>query len=210
MSRNYDDSRDQSNKDFDKQLEIDNAVEKEAKRNEGLPENTYFIDGIFLPVKIVPINNTEKCCRKCRGSGDTCDNGGSFVYCIVLNHYAMQDSGLDVSGGSNVGCNNFRPLEEHPSTIQSEVENIAGEVYKNLVDGNVKDFAISHFKTGFTHPQKPSGEWYSKGDMEDLLNKLNCLNGYLKSWQRGGKIPNELSAVIIECDEYLGFNNPTP
>ena len=165
MSRNYDDSRDQSNKDFDKQLEIDNAVEKEAKRNEGLPENTYFIDGIFLPVKIVPINNTEKCCRKCRGSGDTCDNGGSFVYCIVLNHYAMQDSGLDVSGGSNVGCNNFRPLEEHPSTIQSEVENIAGEVYKNLVDGNVKDFAISHFKTGFTHPQKPSGEWYSREQM---------------------------------------------
>lgn len=38
---------------------------------------------------------------------------------------------------------------------------------------------------------------------EDLTNKLNCLNGYLKLWIKGGKIPNELHNVIKECDEYL-------
>lgn len=47
-------------------------------------------------------------------------------------------------------------------------------------------------------------------DFEDMVNKLNCLNGYLKIWVKGGKIPNELDDVIMECDEYLGIKNPNP
>lgn len=112
MSRHFDDSKDRSNKEFDEQLITDNAIEQEAKKNEGLPPNTYFFDRFLLPVKIIPIAETENCCRRCRGLGETCDDGGAFIYCDVLNHYVMQDSGLDVSGCSNVGCNNFRPTKE--------------------------------------------------------------------------------------------------
>lgn len=119
MSRHFDDSRERSNKEFNEQLITDNAIEKEAKRNEGLPPDTYFFDKVLLPVKIIPIANTENCCRRCRGLGETCDDGGAFIYCDILNHYAMQDSGLDVSGDSNVGCNNFRPTLE---AIQKDEE----------------------------------------------------------------------------------------
>ena len=87
--------------------QLTNVVD-EIESRQLLKDDQYMLDGIFLPVTIIPIANTENKCEKCKGVGKTCDEGGSFVYCDILNHYAMQESGLELSGDSNNGCNNFK------------------------------------------------------------------------------------------------------
>lgn len=54
-------------------------------------------------------------------------------------------------------------------------------------------------------PSPPSVPLSNKEDIdvEDIKNKFETLSGYLKEWMRGGKIPNELEAVVKECDEFI-------
>ncbi len=87
--------------------QLTNVVD-EIESRQLLKDDQYMLDGIFLPVTIQPIANTKDSCQRCRGVGKDCDEGGSFVYCEILNHYAMQESGLELSGDSDNGCNNFR------------------------------------------------------------------------------------------------------
>ena len=100
----------------------------------------------------------------------------------LVSNYVKKGYGSDQCIGFIDGIEKIMEMigKPTPQLSQSEVEKIAKEVYKNLVDGNVKDFAISHFKTGFTHPQKPQGEWYSKEQVEKL-----CDEAYGKGFKDG-------------------------
>lgn len=107
-----------------------------------LPKDHYFFDGVFLPVKVIPINNTDNCCALCKGVGKTCDEGGAFIYCNILNHYSMQESGLDISGDSRVGCNNFRPKRPLKVDIEQEFKELniyINDIWDYYVNNNGKD-----------------------------------------------------------------------
>ena len=67
---------------------------------------------------------------------------------------------------------------KHPSPplSQSEVEKLAESEFKNVGDEGLfpnhsdKDIWTKGFIAGFTHPQKPSGEWYSRADIDNAID----------------------------------------
>ena len=69
-------------------------------------ENMHFLPGIFLPVEVNKVENTENCCCKCRGISKDCDEGGAWVYCDCL-PILMLDKSFDETGEKD-GCNNFK------------------------------------------------------------------------------------------------------
>ncbi len=41
-------------------------------------------------------------------------------------------------------------------------------------------------------------------EMQDLINKISTLNGYLMAWEIDKIKPLELSKVITECNAFIG------
>lgn len=169
-----------------------------------LPKNHYFIDGILLPVEIIPINNTENCCRKCKGVGKTCDEGGAFIYCDILNHFVMQESGFDVSGDSYVGCNNFQPIvvdkeieldyEDLLSIIASNLYNIHDHSGKHLMDTDkcdeIAQIILSELKPKLSQPKKDISD-------KELEYNKTYVDGLTRDYGTGA--PNDYQYTGPRC-----------
>lgn len=71
------------------------------------------------------------------------------------------------------------------------------EYYKQVIKD--KDGLIQSLKQELDAAQRPT----VAPKQQDLIDKIECLNGYLKLYAEGKQMPNEVPQVVQECDEWL-------
>ena len=88
MDRNFDESRERSNKEFDLQYELDSQ--------------RYFITNKNTRIQTeVTINkNTSNNCLSCK-------RGGSYIYCPIFNEHFADNKNFDETGEKD-GCSKFK------------------------------------------------------------------------------------------------------